>query len=170
MADVAEVPTLAPGVRLSEEMEESAFVDPQWLAQRDGKFVQLTELLYRVLAEIDGKRNLEQIAEAVGDAIDRDVTADNVRQLISLKLIPLGLVTKADGSVLRPSGEAEGAARSPLQVNLKMAMLSPRTIHPDADEAAHLPVLAAAAGRDPDRLRGRAGLALPRPRRRPGRA
>ena len=67
----------------------------------------------------------EQIAEAVGDAIDRDVTAENVQQLIGEKLIPLGLVPKADGSVVRPAG----AGQSPLQVNMKMAMVPPSISH-----------------------------------------
>ncbi|HEY3110066.1 MAG TPA: hypothetical protein VGL23_14985 [Chloroflexota bacterium] len=125
---VADPPKLAPGVRTSEAMEESAFVEPQWLVQREGKFIQLTELLYRVVENVDGQRPLAQIAERVGDAIDRDVTDDNIRQLIAAKLIPLGLVAGADGSVATPEGEAEGAARSPLQVNMKMAMLSPGTI------------------------------------------
>jgi putative peptide zinc metalloprotease protein len=122
---VPEVPKLADGVRLSGDMEESAFVEPQWLAQRDGQFVQLTELLYRVAEQVDGQKNLEQIAEAVGDAIDRDVTAGNVQQLIGEKLIPLGLVPKADGSVARPAG----AGQSPLQVNMKMAMVPPTFSH-----------------------------------------
>ena len=86
-AAVAARPALAPGVTLSGDMEESAFVEPQWLVQREGKFVQLTELLYRVVENVDGQRTLEEIAEQVGDAIDRDVTAENVRQLIGQKLI-----------------------------------------------------------------------------------
>src|SRR5688572_1263864 len=94
---VPEVPKLAGGVHLSGDMDESAFVEPQWLVQRDGQFVQLTELLYRVAEQIDGRRDLSEIAEAVGDAIDRDVTDDNIRQLIAEKLIPLGLVQTADG-------------------------------------------------------------------------
>jgi putative peptide zinc metalloprotease protein len=127
-AAVADPPKLAPRVHLSEAMEESAFVEPQWLVQRDGKFIQLTELLYRVVENVDGQRSLAEIAERVGDAIDRDVTDDNIRQLIATKLIPLGLVAGADGSVATPESEAEGAARSPLQVNMKMAMISPGTI------------------------------------------
>src|SRR5436190_1588043 len=62
-AEVADPPERAPGVQLSEAMEESAFVEPQWLVQRDGTFIQLTELLYRVVENIDGQRSLEEIAE-----------------------------------------------------------------------------------------------------------
>jgi putative peptide zinc metalloprotease protein len=128
MAQVPDPPKLGPDVRVAGDMEESAFVEPQWLVQRDGRFVQLTELLYRVAENVDGKRPLEEIAQQVGDAIDREVTADNVRQLIAEKLIPLGLVVKADGSVDTPATEAQGAARSPLKMNLKMAMVSPETV------------------------------------------
>ena len=126
-AEVPERPSLADGVQLSGNMEESAFVEPQYFVQRDGQFVQLTELLYRVAGQVDGQKSLEEIAQAVGDEIDREVTAENVRQLIGQKLIPLGLVQKADGSAEKPRGEA---GRSPLAVNMKMAMISPKLIEP----------------------------------------
>ncbi|GAC1443502.1 MAG: hypothetical protein NVSMB52_01980 [Chloroflexota bacterium] len=99
--------------------------------QRNGQFVQLTELLYRVAEQVDGQRDLDQIAEGVSQAIDRAVSADNVRQLVSSKLIPLGLVAKADGSVVEqtaPDGSA--ATRSPLQINMRVRALSPRFINP----------------------------------------
>ena len=118
-ASVPDVPKLADGVHLSGDMEESAFVEPQWLVQRDGQFVQLTELLYRVAEQIDGQKDLAEIAEAVGEKIDRDVTDDNVRQLIGEKLIPLGLVEDASGQAVRPAN----AGRSLLQVNARMAMV-----------------------------------------------
>lgn len=125
-ANVPDVPRRAPGVVVSGDMEESAFVEPQWLVQRDGKFVQLTELLFRVIEHVDGSNDLATIAERVSEAVDKDVTADNVRQLIATKLIPLGVVAGADGSVQSPSG----GGRSPLTVNMKMAMLGPEVIDP----------------------------------------
>ena len=58
--DVTRAPQLAPNVELSGEMQESGFAKQQWLAQRDGRFIQLTELLYRVAEQADGERTHER--------------------------------------------------------------------------------------------------------------
>ncbi|MDQ2785236.1 MAG: hypothetical protein M3Y58_09575, partial [Chloroflexota bacterium] len=55
-ADVPERPALAPNVVMSGEMEESGFAEPQWMVQRNGQFIHLTELLYHVAEQIDGQR------------------------------------------------------------------------------------------------------------------
>lgn len=120
-----ERPQLAPNVELSGEMQESGFEKQQWLAQRDGRFIQLTELLYRVAEQADGKRTHEEMAGGVAEAIGRKVSAANVEQLLR-KLLPLGLIIKADGSV----ADAGDGPRSPLSVNMRMAMISPRFIDP----------------------------------------
>lgn len=49
---------------------------------------------------------------------DRDVTADNARELIGSKLIPLGLVG-ADGKVVCIGADGEGMARSPLKIKMR---------------------------------------------------
>src|SRR5215212_6062996 len=90
--DVPERPRLAPGVELLGQMQDTAFVDRQWLIQRDGAFLQVTELLYRVAERIDGERTVEEIAAELTASTDWAVTAENVRQLLFAKLIPMGLV------------------------------------------------------------------------------
>src|SRR5690242_12795558 len=72
-ADIAlpERPALAPHVELSGAMQESGFAKQQWLVQRDGRFLQLTELLYRVAEQANGARTHDEIARAVSDAIGR---------------------------------------------------------------------------------------------------
>lgn len=124
-AALPERPQLAPNVELSGEMQESGFEKQQWLVQRDGRFIQLTELLYRVAEQANGQRSHEEMAQAVSQVTGRKVSADNVRQLLG-KLIPLGVVVKADGTVV-DSGDGP---RSPLAVNMRMAMISPRYIDP----------------------------------------
>ena len=58
-------PALAPNVELSGAMQESGFEKEQWLVQRDGRFIQLTELLYRVAEQANGERSLEEMAQGV---------------------------------------------------------------------------------------------------------
>jgi putative peptide zinc metalloprotease protein len=122
-----ERPSLAPNVVLRGEMQDSAFEQQPWLAEREGTYVQLTELLYRVAEQADGKKSLEEMASGVAEATGRGVSADNVRQLLESKLIPLGLVTAADGSVVHRDGQGP---RSPLQINMRVKMLGPQWIEP----------------------------------------
>jgi putative peptide zinc metalloprotease protein len=129
-ADVPEQPTLAPNIVMSGEMEESGFAEPQWMVQRDGQFIHLTELLYHVAEQVDGTRNLDEIAAAMSEKINRDVSADNVRQLIGSKLIPLGVVVGADGKVVGADAAGEGAVRSPLKINMKTKVLPRGLITP----------------------------------------
>ncbi len=95
----AGVPAPADGVVLIGEMQGSGYRTPPALVRRaDGQTIQLTPLLYRVLAEIDGRRTLEEIAQRVSARSDRLVTADDVATLVAKQLLPLGLLRLADGS------------------------------------------------------------------------
>jgi putative peptide zinc metalloprotease protein len=130
-AELPERPALAPNVQLIGEMQGTGFTDRQWLIQRDGRFIQISELLYRVAEQADGERTLEEIAAGVTASTDWIVDADNVRQLIQAKLIPLGLVVAADGPITSPAGPAvESRGHSPLALNMRIKTLSPRLIDP----------------------------------------
>ena len=80
--EVPERPALSQNVQLVGEMPETGFTDRQWLIQRDGRFIQLTELLYRIAEHANGDRTLEEIAARVTDATVWVVTAADVRQLL----------------------------------------------------------------------------------------
>ena len=49
-------PRLADNVRLLGPMTESAFAAQPWLVERNGRFLQVTEFLYRVAELSDGTR------------------------------------------------------------------------------------------------------------------
>jgi putative peptide zinc metalloprotease protein len=94
-----EVPVRAEGVQLLGHMPGSGYREPPALVRRaDGQTIQLTPLLYLVLAAVDGRRTYGEAATEAGRSFGRLVTADNVRQLVDAKLRPLGLCTLADGS------------------------------------------------------------------------
>src|ERR687886_15573 len=127
---VPERPARAPNVHLSGAME-SGFQEGQWLIQRDGNFIQLPEVLYRILEYADGSRTLDELAAAVSETTGRSLSVDNLRLIIGSKLIPRGLVASAGGTVDAASGSAVGnAPRSPLAVSMRMRMVSPRFIDP----------------------------------------
>jgi outer membrane lipoprotein-sorting protein len=129
--EVPERPALAPGVELVGEMQGTGFTDRQWLIVRDGRFIQLTEILYRIAELADGRRNWQEIAAGVTQSTDWTVSADNVRHLILAKLMPLGLIAAADGlAASREASAGESRARSPLLVNMRLKALSSRIIDP----------------------------------------
>jgi putative peptide zinc metalloprotease protein len=119
-AGVSDPPKPAPNLHFAGQMKDGAFEGKQYLVERDGQFLQLSELLLLTLAHVDGKRSLDEIAKGVSAKAFRQVTPDNVRALLA-KLVPLGLVAGADGSLV-PSAR-ERAAQSPMQVQLKMAVI-----------------------------------------------
>jgi putative peptide zinc metalloprotease protein len=107
-------------------MQESGFTEPPWLIQRNGHFIQVSALLYRVAELANGERTLEEIAAGVTAATHWIVSAAQVRYIVQTKLIPLGLITAADGSVVSPPARE----RSALAVNMRLRMLSPGMIDP----------------------------------------
>src|SRR5436309_9960565 len=95
-----EKPRLAEGIDLIGVYEGSGFKNPPYIARRsDGQVIQLAPLLYLIAELADGRRTNEEIAAAVSEAIQRGVSADNVRQLVDERLRPLGVIVPADGSV-----------------------------------------------------------------------
>src|SRR5918912_65983 len=81
---VPDRPQLAPGVRLAGQMQESAFVDPPWLVERQGEgYIQLPRPLYRIAELADGQHTLDEIAGELSTTEGRGLTADNIRYLIA---------------------------------------------------------------------------------------
>jgi len=79
---VAEYPKREPDIELVGEMQEMAFQDRQWLIKRDGRFLQVSELLFRVVEQADGRHTLRDIAAAATGATEWIVTDAHVRQII----------------------------------------------------------------------------------------
>jgi putative peptide zinc metalloprotease protein len=100
-------PALAPGLELVGRLQGAGFAEDQWLVRLDGRFIQLTELLFRVAEALDGRRTHEEIATAVTASTPWLVTREQITLLIETKLAPLGVV-------LVPGLEPPAAAARPL--------------------------------------------------------
>ena len=88
-----ETPRLADGVELLGEYKDSGYSQPPSLVRRaDGQVIQMSRLLYLVACRIDGSRDPAAIAELVSGDLGRSLTADQVRYLITSKLLPLGII------------------------------------------------------------------------------
>jgi putative peptide zinc metalloprotease protein len=99
---MGEVPTLTPGTRLLGSYEGSGFVEPHYLAVRwDQQVVHLPRLLQLVLENIDGRRDLDMVADRVSQDFGRRLTPAGLRHLLDTKLRPLGLVTQANRQTAR---------------------------------------------------------------------
>jgi putative peptide zinc metalloprotease protein len=132
---VAEYPEREPDIELVGEMQESAFRDRQWLIRRDGHFLQVSELLYRVAEQADGRHTLQDIADAVTDATEWIVTDAHVRQILETKLIPLGVIAAIEDGELQPQAPQP---TSPLTLNLRTKVLGSRVIDPVTAVLQHL--------------------------------
>src|ERR1700704_6210705 len=80
--DVPERPTLSAHVQLVGELRGTGFRERQWLIQRNGRFLQVTELLYRVADHADGRRTVDEISAGVSESTDRLVSPDQVREML----------------------------------------------------------------------------------------
>jgi putative peptide zinc metalloprotease protein len=127
--EVPERPVLAPDVQLLGEMQGSGFQERQWLVQRGSRFIQLTELLYRVAEQVDGERTLEEIAARVTEATNWIVSADQARRLVQTKLMPLRLIATEQGQP-QAAAAGENRARGPLGVNMRSKAIGPHIIDP----------------------------------------
>ncbi|MBW3646071.1 MAG: hypothetical protein KY441_11290 [Actinobacteria bacterium] len=69
---------------------------PYLLRLANGTVIQVSRLLYLVVAHLDGRRDLGEVATEVSTAVGRTVSAGNVDFLVSQKLRPLGIVAGDD--------------------------------------------------------------------------
>jgi putative peptide zinc metalloprotease protein len=115
----AEAPRLAGGAELLGEYKNSGYRQPPSLVRRaDGQVIQMSPLLYRVVCRIDGCRGPAAIAALVSGDLGRSLTADQVRHLITAKLVPLGIVA------------AEGAPAAAPRANPLLALRARGTLLP----------------------------------------
>ena len=115
-----QVPRLAEGVELLGEYKGSGYSQPPSLVRRpDGQVIQMSPLLYQVTSRIDGARDPEAIAGLVSASLGRSLTADQVRYLVTAKLVPLGVAA------------AEEAPAAPPKANPLLALRARGTLLPE---------------------------------------
>ena len=123
-AHPTERPMRAPDVRSGGEMPGTGFDRPQWLVQRGDRYLQVSELLYRIAGLADGTRTADEIAVLVSAAMRRNVSGRDVRDLVETKLMPSGIVAGGPQAGPAPSGP------SPLAIALGAKLIGPGVIDP----------------------------------------
>src|ERR671936_1714864 len=96
-------PQRAANVALAGGLAGSAYTEQQWLIQRGDRYLQLTEILYRIAELADGTHTPEEIAVLVAAMTRKPITGDDVSALITEKLIPAGIIA---GAVPAPAAPA----------------------------------------------------------------
>src|ERR671936_1481103 len=117
-------PHRAPGVVPVGEMQGVGTQEPAWLIQREGRYMLVSELVFRLVEQCDGSRTPEEIASGLTQATQWAVTPDDVRTLLERKLVPERLVAP-DGAASDRPVPPRAEVRSALQVNLRRRLLGP---------------------------------------------
>jgi putative peptide zinc metalloprotease protein len=133
----------AEGLALLGAVQGSGFRDEAFLVRRrDDQVVQLSELLYRVLLELDQDRPASGVAAAVSASYGRTLTPEGLAHLVTVRLEPLGLVEDETTAVPPPQPRANPL----LALTLKGTLLPPPATRRLARWLQHLywpPVVAA---------------------------
>lgn len=120
VAAVAEVPALADGVELLGQVPGSGYRQAPSLVRRgDGQTLQLTPLLYAVLASVDGERDVAALSAEASRRTGKQVGVETTRLLLG-RLAPLG-VLRGDGS------ETPARANPLLALRFKVVVTDPET-------------------------------------------
>lgn len=86
-------PRLAEGTELIGEYEGSGFQEPKYIVRRaDGQIIQLPHLLYLLASQLDGERDLAQVASRLSAEFGRGLSAEQVSYLLDNRLRPAGIV------------------------------------------------------------------------------
>jgi len=120
----AVIPCRPSGVEPEGRLQGSGFVEEQWLVRRGREFVQVGELLYRVVDLADGVTTLDEIARELTELTQWEVTTGDVGLIIRTRLVPLGLIVDDDAPERAPSPRPV----SPLLANARLRVLGPRAI------------------------------------------
>src|SRR4051794_9892672 len=98
VAAPAPAPRLADGLELLGEIHGSGYKEGAALVRRaDGQMVQLGPLMYGLLASIDGRRDVDELAGAVAERLGRQVEREHVVALAG-KLAAQGLLAGTEGN------------------------------------------------------------------------
>jgi putative peptide zinc metalloprotease protein len=117
-------PRLLPGTEPIGQAAGSGLREPPYLVRRcDGQVVQVSQLLYVIASQMDG-RDLAAIAGGAGVRLDVRITPAQVAYVAEQKLAPLGLVTHRDGSA--PSLEPRTAL---LALRFRTGIISERAVN-----------------------------------------
>ncbi len=117
-------PRLAKGTELLGVYKGSGCIEAPYIARlADGRMLEVSPLLYQLVAALDIEGELEGVAARLSSELVRPISADSVEYLIDRKLRPLGvLADPAETESPRPSAPAL------LGLTLQAGVVPPRVV------------------------------------------
>ncbi|MGH3613603.1 MAG: hypothetical protein ACRDRK_13635, partial [Pseudonocardia sp.] len=92
------MPRLAEGLELIGPYQGSGYREPKYIVSRaDGQVIQLPHPLYALVSNVDGRRDLTQLATRLSTELDTEITAEQISFLVEQKLRPAGILASAPG-------------------------------------------------------------------------
>lgn len=138
----ADLPLRSPEVEPAGRFQDMAYKEGRWLLCVGGtRYVQSTELLYRILSHADGETGLEEIAKAVSEESGRELSGDQVGWLLENRLRPAGLVLPPGGELPPGATPLADALRAPslaLGIRYRLPLLPYRLTAPVTAVLQHL--------------------------------
>lgn len=117
----SDTPVLRPGTELLGPYQDGAYDQQQYIVRRaDGQLMLVSAPLYAIIARLDGRTAVSEVARAVSADLGRSVDAPLLATLIADRLAPLGLVGEHDG---RPVKRARNGL---LSLSLRCTLLPAR--------------------------------------------
>ena len=131
----AACPIRAPDLDLLGPVDDMAYSSARWMVSlAGGRYFHLTERLYQVLSNCDGRTSCEQIAQRVS-ADGARIDAARVRRLVRDRLEPAGL---AFASSAAATAGSRAAATPLVAIRHKLRLLPYRTTAPLVAQLQHL--------------------------------
>jgi putative peptide zinc metalloprotease protein len=136
-----EHPRLSQNVELCGRSHAPGFSQPQWLVREGDRFLQVSELLYRLAEHLDGHNaTYEELADRLTAATAWEVTPDAARGLVD-KLRPLGLLDEPQGpplDVAPPSQSPPPSWQSPLLTRASLKVVGAQRLDRPSDVLKHM--------------------------------
>lgn len=128
-------PIRAPDLDLLGPVDDMAYTGARWMVSlAGGRYFHLTERLYQVLSQCDGRTSCEQIAQRL-NAEGTSIDAAGVRRLVRERLEPAGLAFASSAAATASSG----APATPLvAIRHKLRLLPYRVTAPLVAQLEHL--------------------------------
>ena len=128
-------PIRAPDLDLLGPVDDMAYTGARWMVSlAGGRYFHLTERLYQVLSQCDGRTSCEQIAQRL-NAEGTSIDAAGIRRLVRERLEPAGLAFAS-------SAEATASSRAPatplVAIRHKLRLLPYRVTAPLVAQLEHL--------------------------------
>src|SRR5579862_8020535 len=116
---------LVNGLEVIGKTKDSGYKNSFFLIKTpDGKFIQLTELLFQLVVSMKNENNLSSIAAEISEQQKKVISIQQIEFLIEKKLVPLGIINDSSNELYIPQTNT-----GLLGINYSTTLLSEKTVN-----------------------------------------